>query len=69
MRLIHPNSYDAGMVRKVEDYKWSSFLVYLGLVNKPKCLYFTYTLSQISEKDFYNEFLHFTYDMMEILVS
>lgn len=62
VRYIHLNPYEAGMVEKIEDYKWSSFRAYLGLVHKPSWLCFTYTLTQFSGKNFYNEFIHFTYD-------
>ena len=61
VRYIHLNPYEAKMVAKIEDYEWSSFRAYLGLVNKPSWLSFSYTLKHFNGKNFFNEFIHFTY--------
>lgn len=61
VRYIHLNPFEAGMVKRIEDYKWSSFSSYLGLVTKPPWLCFSYTLAHFSEKNFGAEFLEFTY--------
>lgn len=38
-RYIHLNPVDAGMVKKPEDYHWSSCKYYLKSIEKPKWLY------------------------------
>jgi putative transposase len=62
VRYIHRNPLEAGMVQKIEDYQWSSYCAYLGMVGKPDWLYFNYTLSQFSQENFFSEFRNFTYE-------
>lgn len=44
-RYIHLNPLKAGLAKKLEDYRWSSFPYYAGLRPSPKWLRFDFVLS------------------------
>jgi len=49
-RYIHLNPVTAGVVRRAEDYPWSSYPAYLGDAGKPEWLYLQPTLGLFGER-------------------
>lgn len=46
-RYIHRNPLEAGMVRKLEDYRWSSYRCYLGIEEGPPWLDYGTVMKQL----------------------
>jgi len=47
-RYVHRNPLEAGMVRELEDYSWSSYRCYLGLAEAPRWLDIGCALNRLS---------------------
>ena len=59
IRYIHQNPYHAGVVKKLEDYVWSSFSTYLGTNSKNK---YNFICTEIVYKHVnMNDFLKFSH--------
>ncbi len=67
-RYIHLNPIRAKLVKKIEDYPWSSYLAYLGKRPKPEWLEVDWCLSQFgnSRKEAIEEFITFVYDGIQV---
>ncbi|QKT03385.1 transposase [Ectothiorhodospiraceae bacterium 2226] len=50
-RYIHRNPLEAGMVRDLDDYPWSSYRAYVGLEPRPPCLRTDDVLKAIGARD------------------
>jgi len=65
-RYIHLNPVRANMVNKPQDYKWSSYNMYIGIeeekiINPEKILlHFKWSIDEKSERNFYKEFVETT---------
>ena len=46
-RYIHRNPLEAGFVHRAEEYRWSSYPAYLGLVKRPKWLTIDYVMAAL----------------------
>lgn len=50
-RYIHRNPIDARMVRRLQDYRWSSYRAYVGLSKPDSWLYTRYILNAIGRQN------------------
>ena len=66
-KYIHLNPLKAGMVKKLEDYKWSSYPAFLGKADAPKFLKTRWLLSQFhtSQRKARNALKNFTLQLEE----
>ena len=60
VRYIHLNPLNAGMADNLEDYQWSSYRAYLGLISIPPWLSVEHTVRQFDKSNFIDDFRHFT---------
>lgn len=62
VRYIHLNPLMAHMTDDIENYKWSSYLAYLGIAEKPGWLTISHTLQNFTQDNYFEEFRAFTHE-------
>ena len=56
-RYIHLNPVRANMVERAEEYKWSSYPMYIGL-QEEKIIFSEYILLYFNNRDLYRKFVN-----------